>query len=82
MVDFLEESQDESEKLSLLIFFTRHGERADQALDYSMFRRSNDIDPALTTDGKLQAIEAGRKIFSHIKKNKRLNEKYMHLVMS
>ena len=70
----------QADRLSLLIFFTRHGERVDQSRDFSVFNNEDNIDPELTVEGKLQSIEAGRNIFFHIKQNEQLKEKYMHLI--
>lgn len=44
-IDSTDNDKDDSDKLSLLIYFTRHGERVDQAWNYSMFRQVNNIDP-------------------------------------
>lgn len=70
------------DNLSLLVFFIRHGERLDQIIDFQNIQVTNSIDPQLTKDGKMQAIEAGCKMFLHVRDTQTLNDKYMPLILN
>ena len=51
-----------SKKKKLLLFFTRHGERADKELNKNFFKSLISCDPFLTANGCQQGYKVGIKI--------------------
>ena len=54
----------------LLIFFVRHGERADQTLNTKFIQNIISCDPYLTEQGKSQGHEVGKMIRKYIESEK------------
>ena len=54
----------------MLLFFVRHGERADKTLNMSLFSNLINCDPYLTPNGKQQAYDVGKKVIQIIEADK------------
>ena len=58
------------DKLHILLFFSRHSERADKKVGTPKFSDLITCDPYLTEEGKDLAIQVGNKMYSYVAESK------------
>jgi hypothetical protein len=62
----IDPTDEDDDKLHILLFFSRHGERADKKFGMAVLSNLISCDPYLTEDGKMEAYDVGKKMYAYI----------------